>query len=413
MVRRLAAAIVVAATVLLPKSAAAYSVLAHQAVIDATWERSLGPLLASRFRLSAEQLREARAYAYGGCLIHDLGYHPFASRFFGNLTHYVRSGDFVEALLREATTAQELAFALGALAHYAADTRGHALAVNRAVPLVYPELRQKFGDVVTYEQHPAAHLKTEFGFDVLQVARGRYAPDAYHDFIGFEVAKDLLARAFRSTYGLEVKDVFGNLDFAITTFRWTITTTLPEVTKIAWDSKQDEIAALDAKITRDAFVFASSRADFEKRWGTEYKRPGWGHRVLGWLLKIVPRVGPFKPFAFRTPTAEAAQLFLASFDATVERYRSLVATVNTSPSIDNRNLDTGQPVASGTYRLVDETYAEWLDRLAKQAAGVVTPAMRADIQTFYATGQRPAHVSEKDWKRTMKSLAALKSATPR
>ena len=64
-------------------------------------------------------------------------------------------------------------------------------------------LKKKYGDVVTYEQNPLAHVKTEFGFDVLEVAKQRYAPDSYHDFIGFEVDAPLLEQAFRETYGLD------------------------------------------------------------------------------------------------------------------------------------------------------------------------------------------------------------------
>ena len=251
---RFATAFVLATSLLAAREASGYAALAHRAVIDAAWEQSLQPVLRARFQLSAGDLRAARAHAYGGCLIQDLGYAPFSSRFFGNLTHYVRSGDFIEALVREAKTGNELAFALGALAHVAADTRGHVLAVNRAVPLVYPELRRKFGDAITYEQHPAAHLKTEFGFDVLQVARQRYAPDSYHDFIGFEIATDVLARAFRSTYGLEIEEVFGNLDVAIATFRWTLTTLIPEVTKVAWESRREEIEALHPGGRREEYV---------------------------------------------------------------------------------------------------------------------------------------------------------------
>ena len=127
-----------------------------------------------------------------------MGYYPFGSKFFSDLVHYVRSGDFVLALLKDAQTSADIndyAFALGALAHYAADNLGHPVAINRTVPLVYPKLRAKFGPEVTYEDNPAAHLKTEFGFDVIEVARGQYANEAYHDFIGFQVAKPLLERA--------------------------------------------------------------------------------------------------------------------------------------------------------------------------------------------------------------------------
>jgi hypothetical protein len=179
-----------------PRPIRAYSVLAHETIIDAAWNTNIQPLLRKRFpNATPDELRKAHAYAYGGAIIQDLGYYPHGSKFFSELTHYLRSGDFIQALLRDAQDLYQYAFALGALAHYAADNEGHRLAVNRAVPVLYPKLKKKHGDVVTYEEDPAAHLKTEFGFDVLQVAQGRFAPDAYHDFIGFEVAQPLLDRA--------------------------------------------------------------------------------------------------------------------------------------------------------------------------------------------------------------------------
>nr|MBA3297104.1 zinc dependent phospholipase C family protein [Acidobacteriota bacterium] len=398
---------VFALLLLLPATTSAYSVLAHEAVIDTAWDGSIRPLIASRFPASDAELKNARAYAYGGCLIQDLGFYPFSSRFFGNLTHYVRTGDFVEALLREAKTAPELAFALGALAHVAADTRGHALAVNRAVPLIYPKLRAKFGDEVTYDEHPAAHLKTEFGFDVLQVARGRYAPDAFHDFIGFEVAKDLLARAFRATYALDIDDVFGNLGLAIGTFRWTVSGTIPDVTNVAWETRRKEIETLMPGGTREAFVFASSRAEFERRWGTEYKRPGLPHRIVSWILRIVPRFGPFRALAYRTPTPEAERLFFDSFNKTVERYRALLqAHAAGTLSIENRNLDTGDPVTTGQYRLADDTYDELLERLAKDRFRTVDASLRDDIVRFFAPVKAAGRVDRRS-RKILKRLAAL------
>src|SRR5262249_34083866 len=176
-----------------PQPAPAYAVMAHETVIDAAWETHLKPLLLAKFPKSTEeQLSGAQAYAYGGAVIQDLGYYPHGSRLFSDLTHYVRSGDFVLAMLRDAEDVNEYAFGLGALSHYAADSDGHRLGTNRAVPILYPHLKKKYGDVVSYEQDPLAHIKTEFGFDVLEVAKERYAPDSYHDFIGFEVSKRLV-----------------------------------------------------------------------------------------------------------------------------------------------------------------------------------------------------------------------------
>jgi Zinc dependent phospholipase C len=159
--------------------ASAYSVLTHEEIVDLLWTDQIQPLLLKQYPgLSEDQLKEAHAYAYGGAVIQDLGYYPFGSREFSNLVHYVRSGDFVRELLLESQDVNEYAFALGALSHYAADIVGHP-AVNEAVAIEYPKLRAKFGESVRYAQDKTAHLKTEFGFDTVQVAKNRYASQQY------------------------------------------------------------------------------------------------------------------------------------------------------------------------------------------------------------------------------------------
>ena len=191
---------------LLPIPAAySYSVLTHEAIIDSTWDSALKPLLLKRFpAATAEELTQAHAFAYGGCIIQDLGYYPFGSKFFTNLTHYVRTGAFILNLIRDSQDLNEYAFALGALSHYAADNNGHPIAINRAVPLFYPKLGLKFGKQVTYADDHSSHVKTEFAFDVFQAAKGRYAPDAYKSFIGFEVARPLLERAILGYLWVEI-----------------------------------------------------------------------------------------------------------------------------------------------------------------------------------------------------------------
>src|ERR1700722_4818503 len=212
-----------------------YSVLTHEAIVDSAWVDAIVPLLLKRFpHATPDELKAAHAYAYGGCTIQDMGYYPFGSKFFSDLVHYVRTGDFIVALLRDSQDINEYAFALGALAHYSADNYGHRIAVNRAVPILYPKLRRKYGDRVTYDEDHASHLKTEFGFDVLQVAKGHYAPNAYHDYIGFEVSHELLARAFQETYSLDLKSVFADYDVAIGTYRRSVSGIIPEMTKVAW-----------------------------------------------------------------------------------------------------------------------------------------------------------------------------------
>lgn len=364
--------------------ASAYSVLTHEAIIDTVWDTSLKPILLKRFPdLTPEQLRQAHAHAYGGAILQDMGYYPFGSKFFSDLAHYVRSGDFVLALLRDAQDSDEYAFALGALAHYASDNEGHSIAVNRAVPMLYPKLRAKFGPVVTYQDAPAEHLKTEFGFDVVQVANGKYAPEGYHDFIGFSVSKPLLERAFADTYSIRLTDVFGNLDLAIGTYRHTVSGILPEMTKAAWAAKKKEIIQLRPGITKRKFIYNLSRASYVKEWDGKYEQPGFGARFLACLFHLVPKVGPFKAFAFKPPTAQAEKLFIASFDDTLDRYRQLLAEVRADQlKLSNTNFDTGQPTSEGKYKMADQTYVKLLEKLHETKVEVAEP-LRSDILAFY------------------------------
>jgi len=374
-----------------PRAATAYSVLAHEANVDALWDSAIAPMLRARFpSATPEQILAARAYAYGGCVIQDLGYYPFGSRFFSNLLHYVRTGDFIEALLRDAQDIDEYAFALGALGHYAADTDGHPMATNPAVALMYPKLRKQFGNRVTYAQSPKSHVMVEFSFDVVQVAAAAYAPEAYHSFIGFQVAKPLLERAFIETYGLQMKDVFFKEDLAIGTYRHAIGTTIPEMTKVAWGKKRDEIRKVIPGARKKTFVFNLKRRQYDKEFGADYEKPHGFARFLGFIYRLIPKVGPFRAFSFSVPTPEAERLFLDSFTTTRERYRqSLAALSATHLDLANTDFDTGQPTARGEYSLADETYDELLGKLADGAFANVSPSLRSNLVAYYGNTGSP------------------------
>lgn len=395
--RRLSFAALALAIALLavPRHASAYSVLAHEANIDALWDSAIRPLLLRRYPdTTRDQLLEARAHAYGGSVIQDLGYYPFGSKFFSNLLHYVRTGDFVETMIREAQGVNEYAFALGALAHYAADNVGHPEAVNRAVALMYPKLRAKHGDVITYAQAPAQHVIVEFSFDVVQVASGAYLPEAYHGFIGFQVAKPLIARAFRATYGLEMKDVFADEDLAVATYRKAVSEIIPELTRAAWREKKDEIQRLKPGVSESAFVFTYTRQQFEKDFGKKYRKPGLLARFVALVYRVLPKIGPLEPLSFKTPTPEAEKLFTESLQDTRARYAaSLNALSGNRLNLANTNFDTGKPAAFGDYELADKTYGELLEEFDRKFANVPA-ALRADVTAFYArAGSLPKAVS--------------------
>ena len=401
-------AVLVAAMLSAPREAAAYSVLAHEANIDALWDSVIRPLLTKRFpRATIEDVKQARAFAYGGSVIQDLGYYPFGSHFFSNLLHYTRTGDFVEAMISDSHDVNEYAFALGALAHYAADNVGHPEAVNRAVALMFPKLRAKYGDVVTYEQSPASHVIVEFSFDVVQAASGAYASEAFHDFIGFEVSKALLERTFKAIYGLEMKDMFLSEDMAIGSYRHAISDTMPAITRIAWRDKREIIQQLKPGIAEQRFVFNLSRRDYERDFGRDYQRPGPLTMIFNLLYRLLPKIGPLRPLKFKAPTPEAEALFLESFKDTRQRYQTTLRAVGERRlNLANTNFDTGKPSAHGDYGLADETYAELLDRHAERHFADVPPALRQNILAYYAAA--PDKISgKKELKRLKKVNSQL------
>jgi zinc dependent phospholipase C len=401
-----------------PSEARAYSVCAHEAVVDAVWDDQLAPLLRLRFPHADDgALAAARAYAYGGSLIQDLGYYPFGSKLFSNLVHYVRAGDFVEALMRDAQDVDELAFGLGALAHYTSDTLGHPLAVNRAVPLVYPKMRAQFGDEVLYVQSPARHVMVEFAFDVVEVARGAFKSDVYQRRIGFEVSMPVLERAFRETYGFPLEDLFGDADLAIGTYRYAVSRLIPDMTRLAWREKRDEILAATPNVTERDVVYTMTRQQYEQKFGVKYRKPGLLARFIVLLFKVVPKFGPFKPLAFEPLTPDADRLFRDSFASSTNRYRAYLREVRANQlSLASLDLDTGMPPRRGANTLADETYADLLKHLAERKFAGVPPALRRDINAHFTSRALPRNVDGKARKLEREAaprLAALNASSGR
>src|SRR6202046_2832298 len=359
---------------------AAYSVLTHEEIVDLAWKDNLLPALKKRFPAATDDdLKKAYAYAYGGSLVQDMGYYPFGNKYFSDLTHYVRSGDFIVNLINESSDLNEYAFALGALSHYSADNIGHPV-VNRAVALEFPKLRKKFGNEVTYEENPKAHIRTEFGFDVTQVAKNRYTSDRYHDFIGFEISKPVLERAFQDTYGVPLTDVLTKEDLAIGTFRRAISHILPEMTRVALIARRQEIVSETPNFRAREFRYYLSRAKYQKEWGKGYRQPGFKTRVLAFILRFMPKIGPFKALAFKIPTQKTEDLYIASVDKTVEDYTKLLQETGAGDlQLTNTDFDTGHDTRAGEYGLTDSTYAHLLDQLAQHNFDKITSELRANI----------------------------------
>jgi hypothetical protein len=398
---------------------AAYSVLTHEQVVDLQWKDNLVPLLKKRFSAATDDdLKKAHAFAYGGSLVQDMGYYPFGNKYFSDLTHYVRSGDFIVNLLKEASDINEYAFALGALAHYSADNCGHPT-INQVVAIEFPKLQKKFGKEVTYEDNPKAHIRTEFGFDVTQVAKNRYTSDRYHDFIGFEVSKPVLERAFLDTYGIPLSEVISNEDMAIGSFRRAIGTVIPEMTRVALVARRQEIVKETPNFREREFRYYLSRANYQKEWGRTYQRPGFGTRVLAFFLKFVPKVGPFKALDFKIPTQQTEDLYIASVDRTMENFTKLLhEAADGKLQLANTDFDTGRDVRGGEYRLTDETFARLLDQLAGHNFDQIPPELRTNILAFYSDPNAPIATKKKPeaWQKTeaeVERLRALPDSAPR
>lgn len=395
----------------------AYSLLTHEAIIDVSWESSIQPLLLLKYPGSTPQeLVEAHSYAYGGAIMPDIGYSPFGSMIYTDFVHNVRTGDFVKALLEEAETLNEYAFALGSLAHYIADNYGHELGTNVAVPLVYPKVRAEFGDVVTYADHTLSHSRMEFAFDVLQTARGNYASKDYHDFIGFNVARPVVEKAFYRTYGLDVNDVFGNISVAISTYRWFIKTLLPNIVRTAWVNKKSELKKADPTLTARKFAYRMRNKTYYHEFGKDHQKAGFFPTVISLIIPFLPKIGPLANLKFKTPTPEAEKLFIKSFDSTLVHYRlALNSLQSQSLDLPNRTLDTGHETVLGEYCIADNNYAEFLLKLHEKRFENLSSNIKDHLIWFYASAKPPAVRNKRGarrWQEITEALEALKRAQP-
>lgn len=371
---------------LLPFKVPAFGVLTHEAIVDATWDQSIVVLLKEKFPQATDSvLKEAHAYAYGGAVSPDMGFYPFGSKLFTNLVHYVRSGDFVSALLRDANTLNEYAFALGFLSHYVADNYGHPLATNRSVPLVYPRLEKKYGHVITYAEDRIAHLRMEFGFDVLEIAKGNYASQAYHNFIGFKVDTAVLSRAFIETYGLDINNVFNNhFQLSVETFRWIVANIFPAIAKAEWVAKKSKIKKNKATKTTTHFSYKMHQKQYDKQFGKGYSRPGFRAALLSFLIRVLPKVGPTRALRFKPPTPQAQKYLEQSIDTILHQYSmDLQQLSDHTLHLKDKNYDTGNLTANCEYSLANQTYTIWVLQLKDNGFKYIDPKLRQNILQFF------------------------------
>ena len=402
--------LLISISLLWSNSAWAYSILTHEQIIDILWKDEIVPVLVKRFpNASDQELKKAHAYAYGGCLVQDMGYYPFGNRFFSDLTHYVRGGDFVANLIETSTNLFEYAYALGALAHYCADNAGHPF-VNRAVALSFPELRRKYGGEVTYEENPRAHIRVEFGFDMTQVAKNRYTSDQYHSFIGFEVSKPVLERAFMKTYGIPLGDVLKPVDLSIGTFRRAASQFIPALTKVALEVNPPKVKDRHDS-EHQLFRYRLSRSEYERDWGKDYRRPTFLAKVLAFVLKWIPKVGPLKALAFKIPTQQTEALYVKSVNRSVELYRDKLREIGSGKiDLPNLDFDTGRKSQASEYMLGDEAYMKLMGKLAKERLEKIPSDLKTNVITYFSKEPKLKGCKERrQWRKARSELRELEN----
>ena len=386
-----------------------YSVQTHQAIIDLAWKQSIRPLLLRKFpTLTEAQLQEAHAYAYGGSAIQD--FDPFGNAFFSNLTHYVRSGDFVLSLLHNAHTADELAFAIGSLSHYIGDNFGHKDAVNQSVPVEFPKLEQKYGPSVNYAENPHAHVQTEFAFDINQLSKLRFAPSAYTKFVGLEVPTPLLRKAFFETYGLRLPDIIGSKETSIRIYRYAVRRFLPNIARAETILHKNSFPTDLPSPDLDTLAVDLRQASADNNWEAYRKKPGVRSHLYAGFIYILPKFGTLKLLAIKGPTQQTEDLYIKSVNHSITALRLVLTNYDTIDHyIANRDLDTGDVVKPGAYRLTDETYAKLLATITKNPANVVPFQLKHDLVAYYADPQSPIETKKnpEKWAQVQANLQTL------
>jgi hypothetical protein len=406
----------------IPRTAEPYSLQTHQQLVDLTWQHSIRPLLLSRYPgLTPAQLTDAHAYAYGGCAIQDLGYYPFGNSFFSDLTHYVRSGDFIVALFRNSHNANELAFSIGALSHYISDNIGHAETVNSSVPIEFPKLGQQFGTSIPYADDAHAHVRTEFAFDINEIAKHRFAPAKYVEHVGLRVPQPLLEAAFFQTYGLDMRRALRFKRPVIKGYRFGVRSFIPRIAyaeallhqnSFLPDTPGEPIERLKADL---------AHAERDNHWADYRRAPGFGTHLLAGLIFIMPKIGVASEFAIKGPNSQTEEKYVDSINHSVEVLRSTLRNFSTlTTALPNRDLDTGFRVKPGGYILTDQTYAKLLDILIEQSIKkpkqIIPLGLKEDVLSYYEDPNAPIATKKnrKKWAKVQSELIALNAihATP-
>ncbi len=399
---------------ILPQPTDAYSFLTHEDLVDVAWHGSIRPALLARFpKTTVAQLREARSYAYGGTTIQDLGYYPFGHEFFSDLTHYVRSGEFVNNLIRNSRTVDEYAFALGALSHYVGDNDGHRFATNPSTSIEFPSLGKKYGPIVTYDEAPHAHVRTEFAYDVEQLSRHEFAPVGYMHAMGFRVPRKLVERAFFQTYGLSLRSVLGRPRPAFESYDSAVAKLLPTLAHAEVLIHRKDFPPVDNTPAYRQFSSRQAQAGVENDWAMYKHKVGFKVHFVAFLIRIVPKIGATSDLAIRGPRPETDRWYIESVNRSMDDYERMLRELAKDPThtlkLPDRDLDTGNLVRPGTYVLTDKTYAELLNKLTAEPGRRVPAGLRQNVLAYYADPDAPisTKINSKAWRRVQAELTTL------
>ncbi len=382
--------LVLATLLAAPPNVRAYSVLTHEELIDLAWNDSIQPLLLARFPgASGQQLREAHAYAYGGSAIQDMGYYPFGKPFFSDLTHYVRSGDFVAWLFQNARTMDEYAFAIGALSHYLGDSIGHSQAINPATAVEFPNLKRKFGPSITYDQSPHGHIRTEFAFDIDELTDTAFAPPAYLHFIGLKVPEKFLEQAFISTYGFDIHELFARTRPALRSYRTSVRSFIPAFAEAEVVLHRHQFPKDPDDEAHRIFAERVAQTNYQRHWAHTFRGPGIRAHLLAVLVFIIPKIGAVSDLAIKIPNHDTEEWYIRSVNNTVDAFRGMLDAMATNSgrpaALPNLDLDTGKHVKLGDYPLTDQTYAALLNRITSKPDQVIPKYLKQNIVEYYAS----------------------------
>ena len=398
-----------------PRAVFSYSVLTHQEIIDLAWNDSIRPLLLARYPNATEsELRVAHAYAYGGSAIQDMGYYPFGKQLFSDLTHYVRSGDFVAYLFRDARNIDEYAFAIGALSHYVGDSIGHSEAINPSTAAAFPRLEKKYGSSVTYDESPHGHIRTEFAFDIDELANREFAPHAYQDAVGFRVPRKLLERAFFDTYGIDAHEILGRAHPALRSYRASVRSFIPAFAEAELVLHGHQFPPHPEDQAYRVFAERVERTNYERHWKHAFRGPGIRDHLLAILVFIIPKIGPASDLAIKIPTSESQEWYLKSVNHTVDIYRDRLDKLRKGPgtalSLTNLDLDTGEITRPGSYPLTDKTYADLLNRIVEKTDRILPPLLKRNILEYYSNAAAPIETKHdrKAWSKVVAELEMLR-----